>query len=204
MKIIRRILLTIGGLAVAAALAIALFNLEVSAIFLLVLAIGGPAIILTDAAIGFARQPNLNRKNFLGKFFIWIYNLAWGFLVGYGLVDIIFKLIDGYEESLAMPMIMLFVGIAMFIVYLVAIARKDPDVRKELDIAKKDERIMANNHKASHNSYYATLCGLLIFAALVGLLPITSTTIIVIGIVAICALSFALTVILYLRYDKDK
>jgi hypothetical protein len=204
MKKVRMVLLVIGYLAIAVVLVTMLLNIDIGLVPTLLMAIGGPAIILTDAAITFARQPGLSRKNFLGKFLVWIYTLAFGFLVGYGIIDIIFKLVEGYEGSFATPIIMLSVGIAMFIVFIIIIARKDPDVKKELAIAKTDERVIANNHKAHYHTYYVLLAAMIIFAAIVGLIPITGTAIIVGGIIGICVLSFVLACVLYFRYDKNE
>ena len=207
MKNVRKILLIVGYLAIAAAIGMVIaerfVDFHFNTILILVLAIGGPAIVLTDAAISFARTPDLNKNNFLRRFVIWFYNLVWGGLIGYGVFDIIFKLLDG-DDNFTQPIIMLAVGIAMFLIYIFVIAFKDPDTKKEMAVAMKDERNIANNHKASYYAYYTTLAALLIFAAIIGLIPITSTGIIVGGILGICVMSFAMAIVLYLRYDKDK
>ena len=207
MKKIRVVLLIVGYLAMAAALAMVIaerfIEFRFNTIMLLLLAFGGPAIVLTDAAVSFARTPGLNKNNFFRRFVLWIYHLAWGFLIGYGTVDIVFRAIDG-DESLVQPIIMVAVGIAMFLVYILVIAFKDPDTKKEMTIAVNDERNIANNHKASYYAYYTMLAAMLIFAAAIGLIPITGTAIIVGGIIGICVLSFVMTIVLYLRYDKDK
>ena len=204
MKKVRRVLLVIGYLSVAAALVILLAGLDVHRNLLLVMALGGSAIVLANSVIDFARQPGLNKKNFFGKLLIWIYNMGWGFLVGYGTIDIIFKLVEGYEGSFATPIIMLSIGIAMLVLYIIVIARKDPDVQKELAVAKTDERIIANNHKAHYYAYYVLISGMIIFAVIIGLIPVTSTAVIIGGIIGICLISFILACVLYFRYDKDK
>ena len=207
MKNVRRILLIVGYLAIAAAIGMVIAeqtaDFRINTILILVLAIAGPVIILTDAAISFARTPGLSKNNFLRRFVIWLYNLVWGGLIGYGVFDIIFKLIDG-DDNFTYPIIMLVTGVVMFLIYTFIIAFKDPDTKKEMAIAVKDERNIANNHKASYYAYYTTLGAMLVFAAIIGLIPITSTAVIVGGIVGICMMSFVLAIVLYLRYDKDK
>jgi len=137
---------------------------------LLIMSLGSAALLLASSVMDFARQPNLNKKNFLGKLFVWIYNMGWGFLIGYGLVEIAFRLAEGYDGSFATPIIMLTVGFAMFLLYIIVIARKDPDVQKEFSLAKTDERMIANNHKAHYYAYYTLLASLVIFATTIGIM----------------------------------
>jgi hypothetical protein len=202
MKKVKKIFWIVGFLLIAAVLAIFLMGLDVSPNLTLAMALGGTALLLTNSVIDFARQPGLNKQNFLGKLLVWIYNMAWGFLAGYGIIDIVFKLVEGYEGSFATPIIMLSVGIVMFVVYIIIIARKDPEVQKEFAIMKTDERIIMNNYKAHYYAYYALLAAMVIFAAIIGLIPITGTAIIVSGIIGVCVLSLVAAGVLYSRYDK--
>jgi len=202
MKKVKRIMFIVGSLSIAAVLAILFANLDVHDSLIIVLAFGGAALLLASSVIDFARQPGLNKKNFLGKFLVWIYNMGWGALVGYGTIDIIFKLVEGYEGSFTTPVIMICIGIAMLVLYIIVIARKDPDVKKEFAIAKTDERVIANNHKAHYYAYYVLLAGMIIFAATVGLIPVTSTAVIVGGIIGVCLISFIVACVLYFRFDK--
>jgi len=130
MKIVKRIVLVVAFLAIVASLAITFFDLNVNLVLHMVMGLGGAAIILGNSAFDFARTPGLSKKNFLRKFIVWIYHLAWGFLVGYSVIDIIFKLRRGYEGSFMPPIVMLGVGVAMFVAFVIVVTAKDSDKRK--------------------------------------------------------------------------
>ena len=132
---------------------------------------------------------------------------AVGFTIAYGLFGIVYSLIIGYEGSYGFYIGSIILG-AMLIIVAGSRDREFKEeinvVKKEMHLYEKDERIMGNYYKASGQTLWVTLAVLLVFGAVVVIMPITDINIIAFAILGICALGFLLYTVLFNIYEGDK
>ena len=128
-----------------------------------------------------------------------------------GIAGVMYSLFMGYTGSYA-----LFIGSIIFGIILAAILslvpipgdeehnREVETYRKEIKYYEKDERVLANNHKAAYYTFWVTLSLLLIFGAVIAVFPIYNIAAVAGGILGICTVSFVLFIILAAVYGEDK
>ncbi|MCL2857066.1 MAG: hypothetical protein FWE19_04985 [Oscillospiraceae bacterium] len=136
---------------------------------------------------------------------------AVGFCIAYGLIGAIAALIQGYEGSYALYMGAILFGVAIIVVLITVPAVQDPELGREMAVAKKemkyyenDERIIAVSHKAGYYTLWPTLALLLIFGAALSVFEVENVSVVAGGILGICVVSFIIWFALYIVYDEDK
>lgn len=105
----------------------------------------------------------------------------------------------GNPAVLIIALVTAFIALAA---YLVVLMLRDSEKRKELYILARDERIVANAHKASYSALNVTRLLLLAFAALLVFAPFEDVRAIAGGILGIVLVSFMVSSVLYSRFDK--
>ena len=120
---------------------------------------------------------------------------------------LVFAIIMMLLQNYGNPVVLIIALVAAYIAlaaYIVVLMLKDSGKRKKLDIVARDERIVANAHRASYSALNATRLLLLVFVALIVFVPFEDIGSIVGGILGIILVSFTISSVLYSRYDKDK
>ena len=140
-----------------------------------------------------------------------VLQVTMGGAFGFGLIGIIFALIDGNTGGFGYYIGCIVVSVIILLILLFVKPLQDQQVKNELAKAKKelktygkDERLVVIAHKAVYVTFGVTLMLLLIFGAFIAITPPDNYNIITMGILGIVGFSMLLYTILYALYDAEK
>ncbi|MCL2051194.1 MAG: hypothetical protein FWG91_05645 [Lachnospiraceae bacterium] len=129
----------------------------------------------------------------------------------FGLISIIFCLIDGNNEGIVLYIGCIAVSIVLYIILLAVRPLQEQQVKDEIDKTKKDfknygkdERLEAIQQKAGFITLGATLMLLLSFGAVIAEYPPANYNIITVGILGIFGIAVLLFMVLHGLYNAEK
>ncbi|MCL2084701.1 MAG: hypothetical protein FWH06_05540 [Oscillospiraceae bacterium] len=137
--------------------------------------------------------------------------LVMGGSFSFGVVSIIFALIQGNDERLPIYIGCIGLSIVLTVILIVARPLQDQQAKTEIDKAKrdfrhygKDERLRNLEHKAGYITLGVTLMLLLVFGAFITVFPPANYNIITVGILGIFGIAVILLLVLYGLFDAEK
>jgi hypothetical protein len=130
------------------------------------------------------------------KYLLLVLQLCAGGLFGFSAVSLIFALFDSGGDY-ARYVGMMGVGVVLFALATAIQAARDADLKREILLTVKDERVNAHSHKAGFIAFWSALAMLMLFGGTASVLPIDNTNTLIMGPLVICVLAVFVYCITY-------